>query len=193
MTGVNLVRGFESLPLRQRLTTRSELALPWRRDADAGSVATSEMEFGILGPLEVRSEQGDVAVAGGKPAAVLAVLLLHANEPVSADKLAIALWGEDAQDGASKAVQVNVSRLRKALGDPEIVKTTPAGYRLAIEPGQLDAARFEELVKHGRRTLRNGEAAQASEVLRQALFFETGDLDLGEGLEGEVGERGSTP
>src|SRR5262249_34932860 len=105
------------------------------------------MEFGILGPLEVRSEGGRVAVAGRKPAAVLAVLLLHANEPVSVDKLAIALWGEEVPGGASKTVQVHVSRLRKALGDPDLVITTPAGYRLTVRPDQIDAARFEELVK----------------------------------------------
>jgi WD40 repeat protein/DNA-binding SARP family transcriptional activator len=127
------------------------------------------MEFGILGPLEVRSEQGNVAVAGGKPAAVLAVLLLHPNEPVSVDKLAIALWGEDVPGGASRTVQVHVSRLRKALGNPEALITTPAGYCLVVKPGELDATRFEELVRSGRQTLANGEAAQASDVLREAL------------------------
>jgi WD40 repeat protein/DNA-binding SARP family transcriptional activator/energy-coupling factor transporter ATP-binding protein EcfA2 len=127
------------------------------------------MEFGILGPLEVRSEHGKVAVAGGKPAAVLAVLLLHPNEPVSVDKLAIALWGEDVPGGASRTVQVHVSRLRKALGNPDVLITTPAGYRLDVKPGELDATRFEELVRSGRRTLANGEAAEASEVLREAL------------------------
>ena len=120
------------------------------------------MEFGILGPLEVRSERGEVAVAGGKPAAVLAVLLLHANEPVSAERLAIALWGEDAPGGASKTVQVHVSRLRKALGDPEILITTPAGYRLAR------AARTSSTPSASRswsrtaaQTLAAGEPAQA--------------------------------
>src|SRR5919197_222312 len=127
------------------------------------------MEFGILGPLEVRSEHGRVAVAGGKPAAVLAVLLLHPNEPVSVDKLAIALWGEDVPGGASRTVQVHVSRLRKALGNPEVLITTPAGYCLVVQPGELDATRFEELVRSGRQTLANGEAAEASNVLREAL------------------------
>src|SRR5919197_673635 len=108
------------------------------------------MEFGILGPLEVRSE------------------------PVSVDKLAIALWGDDVPGGASRTVQVHVSRLRKALGDPEALVTTPAGYCLQVKPGELDATRFEELVRSGRRTLDKGEAAEASDVLREALTMRRG-------------------
>ena len=93
------------------------------------------MDFQILGPLEVRGERGVVELRGLKPRAVLAMLLLHANEPVSAERLAVGLWGEDAPAGAVKTVQVHVSRLRKALGDPEAVSTTPAGYRLRVRPG----------------------------------------------------------
>ena len=87
------------------------------------------MDFQILGPLEARGERGAVELRGLKPRGVLAMLLLHANEPVSAERLAVALWGQDAPAGAVKTVQVHVSRLRKALGDPEAVSTTPAGYR----------------------------------------------------------------
>src|SRR3954465_9982388 len=100
------------------------------------------MEFRILGPLEVHGELGAVALGGSKPRAVLAALLRQANEPVSVERLAVALWGEDAPAGATKTVQVHVSRLRKALGDPDAVSTTPAGYRLRVRPGELDAERF---------------------------------------------------
>src|SRR5215216_524034 len=109
------------------------------------------MEFRILGPLEVRSDHGDVVTLGGrKPRAVLAVLLLNANESVSPERLARALWGEDAPAGAVKTVQVHVSRLRKALADPEVLATTPAGYRLRVGPGELDAERFGRRVDEGR-------------------------------------------
>src|SRR4051794_34103746 len=87
------------------------------------------MDFQILGPLEVRSERGAVAVEGLKPRAVLAMLLLHANEPVTAERLAVALWGEDAPAGAVKTV--HVSRLRKTLGDP---KRSPPRRRLPATP-----------------------------------------------------------
>jgi DNA-binding SARP family transcriptional activator len=79
------------------------------------------------------------------------VLLLHANESVSAERLAVALWGQDAPAAAVKTVQVHVSRLRKALGDPEAVVTTPAGYRLRVRPGELDAERFARGAAQGRR------------------------------------------
>ena len=127
------------------------------------------MHFQILGPLEVRSERGAVGLEGLKPRAVLAVLLLHANEPVSAERLAVALWGQDAPPGAVKTVQVHVSRLRKALGDPEAVTTTPAGYRLRVRPGELDAERFAYGVAEGRRALEAGDAERAGVVLREAL------------------------
>ena len=126
------------------------------------------MDFRILGPLEVRSERGVVTLGGTKPRAVLAVLLMHANEPVSAERLALALWGEDAPAGAVKTVQVHVSRLRKALGDGEVVRTTSAGYQLRVRAGELDAERFEQLVEQGRRALAAGHSREAAAVLRQA-------------------------
>ncbi|MGH2941237.1 MAG: AfsR/SARP family transcriptional regulator, partial [Solirubrobacteraceae bacterium] len=68
------------------------------------------MRFLILGPLEVRGEDGALTLTGTKPRAVLAVLLLHANESVSAERLALALWGEDVGGSATKTVRVHVSR-----------------------------------------------------------------------------------
>jgi WD40 repeat protein/DNA-binding SARP family transcriptional activator len=127
------------------------------------------MEFLILGPLEVRDERGAVTVGGHQLRTVLAVLLLHADEPVSADRLALALWGEDAPRGAVKTVQVYVSRLRRALGDPGAVITTAAGYRLRVRPGELDADRFERLVDDGRRALAAGQPEHAAAQLGEAL------------------------
>jgi DNA-binding SARP family transcriptional activator/tetratricopeptide (TPR) repeat protein len=127
------------------------------------------MRFLILGPLEVRGEKGAVALGGIKLRAVLAVLLLHANKAVSAERLALALWGDQALGGATKTVHVHVSRLRKALGDPDLIATTPAGYCLRVRPDELDAARFERLVQDGRRALAGGQAEHAATVLREAL------------------------
>ena len=65
------------------------------------------MEFRILGPLEVRAGGHAVTVPGAKPRAVLAVLLLHANRPVGAERIAQALWGEEAPAAAANTVQVH--------------------------------------------------------------------------------------
>ena len=107
------------------------------------------MDFRILGPLEVRDEPGTVTLGGARPRAVLAMLLLNANQPVSADRLATALWGEDQPSGAAKNVHVNISRLRKALGGEDLLTTTPAGYCLHVQPDELDADRFARKVEEG--------------------------------------------
>jgi predicted ATPase/DNA-binding SARP family transcriptional activator len=127
------------------------------------------MEFRILGSLDVRAGAGAIGLAGAKPRALLAVLLLHANEPVSAERLAIALWGEDAPAGASKTIQVYVSRLRRALGEPGVLATTPGGYRLRVLPGELDADRFKRLAAEGHRALADGAPDRAARLLREAL------------------------
>ena len=127
------------------------------------------MEFQILGPIAVRNGSGDLSLGGNKPRAVLAVLLLNPNQPVSAERLALALWGEDAPGGAVKTVQVHVSRLRKALGDPDVLKTTQAGYCLRVREGELDAEQFEGLVEDARQAMADGQAETASALLRQAL------------------------
>jgi DNA-binding SARP family transcriptional activator len=126
------------------------------------------MEFRILGPLEVRHEGAEVTLGGPKPRALLLLLLLHANEVVSADRLIDDLWGEDAPDRGTAALRVNVSRLRKALPQ-DVVATQAPGYRLRVEADELDLDRFERLVEEGRGLLARGLAADAAERLRDAL------------------------
>jgi predicted ATPase/DNA-binding SARP family transcriptional activator len=127
------------------------------------------VEFGILGPLEVHADGRAVELGGARPRAVFAVLALHANEPVSAERLALSLWGEEVPPSAVKTVQVYVARLRKALGDPDVLVTTPAGYKLRVRPGELDAERFERRVADGRNALAAGRAEEAAAALRAAL------------------------
>ncbi|HET8950384.1 MAG TPA: BTAD domain-containing putative transcriptional regulator [Solirubrobacteraceae bacterium] len=119
--------------------------------------------------MEVLGESGAVAPGGPKPRAVLAVLLLNANQPVSADRLATDVWGQEAAADAAKSVQVTVSRLRKALGDKTLLTTSPAGYRLHVRPGELDADRFARRVEDGRAALAAGRPERAGSILREAL------------------------
>jgi DNA-binding SARP family transcriptional activator len=126
------------------------------------------MEFRILGPLEVWHRGGEVSLGGQRPRALLAVLLLHPNEVVPADRLIDELWGEESPQSASAALRVIVSRLRKTL--PENVLTTRSpGYVLRVERDELDLHRFERLVDEGRSLRERGLAAEASERLRDAL------------------------
>ena len=105
---------------------------------------------------------------------MLALLLLHRGEVVSLDRLVDELWGERAPASATKTVQVYVSRLRKVLGASVIV-TEGRGYRLAVEPEQVDVGKFELLSAAGRRALASGDAGRAREQLSSALGLWRGE------------------
>jgi DNA-binding SARP family transcriptional activator len=126
------------------------------------------MEFRILGPLEVWDEGSEVSLGGRKPRALLALLLLHPNEVVPADRLIDELWGEDSPEHAADALRVNVSRLRKALPHDALTTRSP-GYAVRVEPDALDLYRFERLVEEGRSSLGRGLASDASKRLHEAL------------------------
>jgi DNA-binding SARP family transcriptional activator len=100
------------------------------------------LEFRILGPLEVSDETGHVALGGPKQRALLAILVLDAGRVVPTDRLIDLLWGEEAPRTATASLQNAVARLRRALGADVLVTHAP-GYRLEVEPEQIDARRFE--------------------------------------------------
>src|ERR1700730_8855760 len=100
------------------------------------------MEFRLLGPLEVLADDLMFVPSAQKVRALLAILLLHANELVSADKLIEDLWSGEPPASAAKVLQTYVSQLRKALGAERIVTRSP-GYFLRVDEDELDRARFE--------------------------------------------------
>jgi DNA-binding SARP family transcriptional activator len=138
----------------------------------AGTDWTEQVEFGILGPIEVRVAGRAASIGGSRQRALLGVLLLHANEVVPTERLIDEVWGEDPPPTVQKMVQVFVSRLRTVLeADGErnrILVTRPAGYLLAITPEQFDLARFQGLVGEARAILRTDPRA-AGDKLRAAL------------------------
>jgi YVTN family beta-propeller protein len=140
------------------------------------------MEFRLLGPLEVEDDGRLLRLGSAKQRTLLAILLLHANEVVSRDRLIDELWGERPPASALHSLEVYVSRLRKTLqangGEPLLV-TRPGGYLIRVEPDQLDVARFERLVEQGRRALAAGNYARAAERLVEALALWRGPA-LGE-------------
>jgi DNA-binding SARP family transcriptional activator/ABC-type branched-subunit amino acid transport system substrate-binding protein len=135
------------------------------------------MEFRILGPLEVSKDGHLVEIEGRKQRALLASLLLHANEVVSPDRLIDELWGETPPPTAAKTLQAHVSRLRRSLngdGDPSAhlrgpLQTRGPGYVLRVEPGQLDADSFQRLLEGARRALAAGQPDAAAEQAQRAL------------------------
>jgi DNA-binding SARP family transcriptional activator len=126
------------------------------------------MQFRILGPVEVVDEGTTLAVGGGRQLALFALLLIHANEVVSADTLVDELWPGQPPATAEKIVRNYVSLLRKQLGDRLVRR--PPGYLLRVEPGELDRERFETLV----RAARGREPEDAVKTLRQALALWSG-------------------
>jgi DNA-binding SARP family transcriptional activator len=133
------------------------------------------MEFRILGPLEVLEEGRTCALAGAKPRALLALLLLHAGETLTTDRLIDELWGENPPAGAAKTLQMHISRLRKALagedgsGPSDLIVTRGRGYRLAIDPERLDSYRFARLVAEGRAELAANRPRSALTAFERAL------------------------
>jgi DNA-binding SARP family transcriptional activator len=128
------------------------------------------MDFGILGPLEASDEGRVLPLGGTKQRALLALLLLHANHIVSSDRLIDELWGDEPPESGTAALQVRVSKLRKALGaGGEAIVTRAPGYVIHVGSDQLDLQRFERLVSEAERDLQDGDPAQASSKLGDAL------------------------
>ena len=132
------------------------------------------MRFGILGPLQVVDGGGrELTVGGSKPRAVVAILLLHAGEAVSSDRLVEDLWSGEPPASAAKSLQVHVSRLRAALaigsGGEDRLLTTAGGYLLRVESGELDAERFERLLEEGEALIAVGSPERAVATFGSAL------------------------
>jgi DNA-binding SARP family transcriptional activator len=97
------------------------------------------MDFRLLGPLEVAEHGRPLPLGGAKQRSLLALLLLHANEVVSTERLIDELWGESPPATVAKSIQVYVSTLRRQLGDGRIVTRTP-GDVLQVDASELDRA-----------------------------------------------------
>jgi len=152
------------------------------------------VEFRILGPLEVLENGRPLALGRMKERIVLAVLLLHANEFVSRERLIDELWGVSPPATARKAVNVYISKLRKTLTrdghDP--ISTADGGYRLVVDSDLLDADRMRSLVAAAREQMAAGDSEAASRLLQDGLAFWRGPTLAGLVLESfgrdEVGQ-----
>ncbi len=139
------------------------------------------MEFAILGPLEVLDTHRHIEVSSAKERLLLAMLVVHANEVVSADRLIEVLWGAEPPATAANTLQTYVSHLRRAL-EPDrtprtrdgVLRTRGQGYTLTVKPEAIDAVRFERLAREGRDALPS-DPKRAAETLRGALALWRGE------------------
>ena len=126
------------------------------------------MRYRILGQLEVHNGTDGAQIGQGRQRLLLAVLLTHANAPVSSERLIDGLWGEAPPPTATRSLHNHVSSLRKALGDGHLVTET-RGYRLVVDDDDVDAARFDALAEQGRAALAAGDPGRAADRLHGAL------------------------
>jgi DNA-binding SARP family transcriptional activator/DNA-binding beta-propeller fold protein YncE len=155
------------------------------------------VRFVVLGPLEVDDGGRPVALGGPKQRALLAVLLLQANEPVSRDRLIDDLWGEHPPANPGPTLDTYISRLRKLLGRERLLRRG-GGYMLRVDPGELDLERFERLAAAGsyREALESWRGPALADLLKEpfaaaeaerleerrlAVLEERIDSDLAEG------------
>ncbi len=132
---------------------------------------TDSVRFQLFGPLGVDSEAESVDLGPPKQRAVLAVLLLHANEIVSTDRIIDLIWGSPPRT-AEHSVQIYISNLRKVLSDGSqtgLIETRPPGYLLKVSPDAVDALRFERLVREGLAAVRAGDIAGGGSTLETAV------------------------
>ncbi len=141
------------------------------------------MRYQLLGPFDVFDDAGrSLHLGGERQRALLALLVLHANEVVSTDRIIDWLWTDDPPDTAGNVIQVYVSRLRKALEPelersekPSVLLTRRPGYMLRVLDGEVDATEFTQKAIDGRAALESGNPGVAATLLRSALDHWTGD------------------
>ena len=139
------------------------------------------MDLRILGPLEISLADGPVEVRAAKVRTLLAMLIVHANEVVSTERLIDAIWAGSPPVSAANTLHGYVSQLRNLLepdrqtAHPKVLHTRPPGYVLQVERDSIDVWRFEQLAGAGRRALAAGDASHATKVLAEALALWRGE------------------
>jgi DNA-binding SARP family transcriptional activator len=110
------------------------------------------MDVLLLGPIEARLDGRTLPLGAHKQRALLALLALHANQPVSSQRLVAGLWGDEPPHTAPKMVQNYVSKLRRVLAEDggAVILTRGGGYELHLPDDAVDALRFERLVAQQR-------------------------------------------
>jgi DNA-binding SARP family transcriptional activator len=154
--------------------------------AELSCIKEEQVKFYVLGPLKVATNTGPVIVKGKRLRAVLGILLLHPSAIVSMDRIIDGVWPKDPPKSAVENIRTYIWQLRSHLRNADgsgRLESHPAGYRLLVEPEELDLLRFAALATDGRQALHRGNTAEAAVMLEQAMSLWRGDalpeLDLG--------------
>lgn len=131
----------------------------------------------MLGPLRI-SGLGVGRVGSPLQLRLVALLLSRAGQPVHEDVLMDGLWPRPTST-ATNRLHLQVHRLRKALGDPGRIVKEPGGYRLLLNPGELDAERFELFFQEGGEAVRSGDLRSGVNLFRKALELWQGEAYAG--------------
>ncbi len=128
------------------------------------------MECRLLGPVELRTAEGPIAIPGRKPRTLLAALLLEPGHTVSVSRLIDVIWDDKPPDTARALIQTYISGLRRALPArmSDIIETRYPGYRAVVPVESLDRHAFETLVAQGRAAAAEGRHQDAADVFRTA-------------------------
>jgi SARP family transcriptional regulator, regulator of embCAB operon len=139
-----------------------------------GAMRNSGLGFGVLGPLLMTTHGVRLPLGAPKQRAVLAMLVINRNRPLSVDALIDAVWDEDPVPAARTSIQSHVSNLRRLLRtagvDPlEVLASAPPGYQLSIPDTDCDVGRFTAEKATGIRVGATGQFEEASSHLSAAL------------------------
>jgi DNA-binding SARP family transcriptional activator len=157
-------------------------------EIESGHGLRAPCRFAVLGPLEAQDNTGQpVDLGSPKMRAVLTLLLAENRRVVSLDTLVAALWGDDPPPSATATIHVHISRLRRLLepdrsGPSSLIVTSAPGYRIDVDPQDIDLWLLPSLVTDGGQLLEEGDYAAALDVLERAVGLWRGEplTDLGE-------------
>jgi DNA-binding SARP family transcriptional activator len=160
------------------LAIRQQLPSKFESQAGLGSTAPplSRMRVLLLGSLEVVGNDGVEMETPAAPLvrAMLETLALRAGAVVQTWELIDTVWGQDPPASVRKCLQTYIGVLRRALGSATI-QTVSGGYRLRVEPDNVDINRFERYIRDGSNSLNRGSCSLAVDTLSAALALWRGE------------------
>ncbi len=144
-------------------------------------MSSREVQFRVLGPLEVVKDGIDYAPTTPKILQLLAILVIRPGKIVHLDSIIRELWESEPPRSMRKTVHTYVHHLRRCIEQNELARdaeslvvTRSPGYLFRIDPTQVDVWRFQQLHQQGRELLRRNDFAEAASCFRDALGMWSG-------------------